>query len=320
MDLQYLLWLQSLRALTNNIFTNFFAFITTLGWSVLPYLIAIFIYWSLSKKHGRYILTTISLTDFIANVIKITACVYRPWIRSSEIQPVEAAKADSTGYSFPSGHTSVGTSLWGGIAVCNKKYPWIRNTCIALVLLIGFSRNYVGVHTPQDVLVAMTIACCMLWFSGKMLAWIDSDKKHATWFLIICVLIAVAVVVYANVKSYPMDYVDGKLLVDPAVMAQNGLGAAGNFLGFAVGLYLEQKYVQFSTDVSKQTKISRFIFGALVFIFLFYVVQGLLSTFMAAGFAKAISGFFQFFWIMYLYPCLFQKYEKKHPVPEPDAE
>jgi undecaprenyl-diphosphatase len=67
--------------------------------------------------------------------------------------------ATPTSYSFPSGHTLFATTFFGGLAVLlwpRLRHPAARAlvwlTCSALILLIGFSRVYLGVHYPSDVL------------------------------------------------------------------------------------------------------------------------------------------------------------------------
>ncbi|MBR1736945.1 MAG: phosphatidic acid phosphatase, partial [Firmicutes bacterium] len=54
-----------------------------------------------------------------------------------------------------------------------------------------------------------------------------------------------AVLVYIKTKSYPMDYVDGNLLVDPEKMMPDTFKAAGGFLGLIVGSYIERHYIEY---------------------------------------------------------------------------
>lgn len=74
-----------------------------------------------------------------------------------DFQIVEAARADATGYSFPSGHTQniVGTTA---SIFASRKETWVRIVCIVLMVLVPFSRMYLGVHTPLDVGVAFLTA------------------------------------------------------------------------------------------------------------------------------------------------------------------
>ena len=80
-------------------------------------LIPIFFYWFRDKRKGLYPLASYYFCMFLTPVIKLTACVYRPWVRDARILPAGDSIRTATGYSFPSGHTATAAPLAGGMAV-----------------------------------------------------------------------------------------------------------------------------------------------------------------------------------------------------------
>lgn len=64
-------------------------------------------------------------------------------------------------YGFPSGHTSVAVTVWGGLAILFRK-RWLTYLSIALIILIPFSRLYLGVHFIADVLGGYTLGGIIL--------------------------------------------------------------------------------------------------------------------------------------------------------------
>ena len=83
-------------------------------------------------------------------------------MRDPEFTIVESARAEATGYSFPSGHTQSAVGVFGGIARITPKV-FVRILCIAACILVPLSRLYLGVHTPADVGVSLIVAVIFIW-------------------------------------------------------------------------------------------------------------------------------------------------------------
>ncbi len=65
-------------------------------------------------------------------------------------------------YGFPSGHTSVAVTVWGALALMFRK-KWLTYLSIALIVLIPFSRIYLGVHFLADVIGGYVLGGLILW-------------------------------------------------------------------------------------------------------------------------------------------------------------
>lgn len=85
---------------------------------------------------------------------------------------------EETGYSFPSGHAMVSMCFYGMLVFITvrkiKSLIWrlvITSLAILLVLAIGISRIYLGVHYPTDVIAGYTAGAMWLFFCISLLAW-----------------------------------------------------------------------------------------------------------------------------------------------------
>ena len=149
----------------------------------------VLIFWSVDRSLGYRIIANCLSGHLVNNFLKLTACVYRPWIREHKLIPAPQAVESATGYSFPSGHTQMAMSFYGSIAVHFRSgNPLVCVLCTVMILLTGFSRNYLGVHTPQDVFVSIMIGLILLFISLTELSAevrISIPNRQASWLKII---------------------------------------------------------------------------------------------------------------------------------------
>lgn len=256
MDIQYLLWLQDLRIAANDALTPFMEWVSMFAVDYLI-LFAVFYYWYCDKKKGLYTLVAYYFCMVATPVIKLTACVYRPWIRDPRVVPAGDAIRTATGYSFPSGHTSTAAPIAGGMAVNTwekKSTRWISVLFALFILLTMFSRNYLGVHTPQDVLVGALESLLCLVLTAKLFRYLDAHPEKEDMLLLGGFIFCCLAILYITVKPYPMHYdAAGKLLVDPQKMMNDGYGDIGKMMGFIIARYVEKTWIRFDS-MKKGTK------------------------------------------------------------------
>lgn len=139
--------------------------------------------------------------------------------------------------------------------------------------------------------------------------WVDADEKRDFYILLASILMCVSIILYASLKSYPMDYVDGKLLVDPAKMILNSWGAGGEILGLGFGWYLERRYVKFSVDGSREEKIGRILVGGLLLAMIFYMGDAFFGLVLSQDIARFCARFLMTIYVIFLHPLWFSRVE-----------
>ena len=311
MDIDILLALQQFREGAGGFLADFLNKMTFLGELNSVLVIMAVVYWCVSKEFGSYLLMGWSGNRLVNGVLKVTACAYRPWIRDARIVPYGNAISTATGYSFPSGHPMNAGSVFGG-GVVRRDLPRLLRIMLAILLaLVGFSRLFLGVHTPQDVLVGIAAGLLVMALTARMMAWLEKHPEKDLLVAGIGVLLAAGVALYAGLKPYPEDYdATGKLLVDGAKMANDTFKGVGWCVGFLAGWVLERRFVGFTTDAPLMKRVTRLVVG----LFLFYIVSLILVPQLKAWIpgpaGTTISCFVQMFYIAFLFPLLIKRMEK----------
>ncbi|SFW47136.1 phosphatase PAP2 family protein [Selenomonas ruminantium] len=128
-------------------------------WLVLLLLLLIY---PKTRKLGMVAGLSFLLCVGVAEVIKNLVMRPRPFLTIAELVPLVKPPQS---YSFPSVHTVSSFSVaW--ILLWSQEGKAVRYTVFAFALLMAFSRLYVGVHYPSDVLTGMLLA-----FLGSYLVW-----------------------------------------------------------------------------------------------------------------------------------------------------
>ena len=301
MDIQYLLWLQEFRGSIHDALTPFMEWVSMFATTYLI-LVPVFYYWNRDKEKGLFTLISYYFCMLATPLIKLTACIYRPWIRSASIVPAGDAITTATGYSFPSGHTTTGAPLAGGMAVSlwgEKKTRWLSVIFVALILLTGFSRNYLGVHTPQDVLVALFLSAFSMLVTWKLMGYLQEHPDRENALLLGGFILCWAGIVYITFKSYPMDYTaDGKLLVDPQKMMNDGYGDIGKVMGFIVARYVEKTWIRFEPVKGGWKGVLLCLVGLAIMALIKEYLKPLFSGWLGSHWGKlAFSVFYTFYYI-----------------------
>lgn len=261
MDIDYLLLLQRFREGAGAFLAPLMDWVTKASVSFLPLAFLVMVYWAFDRKGGRRLLAGMSLSYLLNGFLKLTFCVYRPWIRDARIEPFGDAKVAATGYSFPSGHSTAATSRYGGVGLWLYRKGRRLLACVffLLILLTMFSRNYLGVHTPQDVIVGLVASSAMIVLGYGIERWSDADpgKRDRILFLI-GILVPVLCVAYYLLKAYPADLKpDGTLIVDYKKMLPDSFEGIGFVIAFSVCRYFERRGFDFEQVPWKD----RFVIG-----------------------------------------------------------
>ena len=310
MDISILLVLQEFRNGIGSVLTSFMTKMSLIGEMEVVLVIIALLYWCVSKSYGTYFLMGWSGNRVVNGLLKVTACVYRPWIRDPRVVPDGDALATATGYSFPSGHSMNAASLYGGGAIC-KELPRILRVSLAIIfILIAFSRNFLGVHTPQDILVGSAAGLLVMWLTMKLMERIEANPQMDIPVMCVVIAIAIAVAVFAAVKTYPEDYdAAGKLLVDGAKMAKDTFKGVGWYIGFFAGWVLERRYVRFTTDVPVIARMTRLVTGLLSYYAVTLILKAILNKYFSGVGVTILTTFIQTFFVTFIFPWCIKRFE-----------
>lgn len=312
LQLSYLLWLQNIRTITNNLLTPFFLSITTFGEHLILIITCAITYWCINKKLGTLLFLNCTISLMFNQLLKSIACIYRPWMLEPAIKPIAEALPYAGGYSFPSGHSALAVSCWGTIGLWNKDNKRLLIILILLCLSVAFSRNYLGVHTPQDVIIGLLSSLCILFILNYIFNQYIKEKHGYLLITASITLISLIIAVYCYLKSYPVDFDQaGQILISPDKSKWSGITKLGLVLGSCWGIYLENRFIKFDIkSYTSREKILKGIYGTLSLI-LILLTKPLWKQYCSPQTTEICLTLLISFYITFIYPYFYEKHLEK---------
>jgi len=133
-----------------------FKLVTFLGSTLAVAIFAALLYVAGYRREGILILATVIIGTLVLAPLKIAIHRPRPYLTLQEVVPLER----ETGMSFPSGHAERAFALASVLSNSSVK----RLVLYSYAILIAFSRIYIGVHYPLDVIAGGFIG----WVVGQI--------------------------------------------------------------------------------------------------------------------------------------------------------
>lgn len=238
----FILWVQSFAS---PLLDQVFLAITWLG-TIYGYLAILpLIFWSIDRSAGRrlffLVMTSVLVSAFFKNLFRV------PRPDPSLVRQPEP----ETSFSFPSDHAQTGGAVFWGFLASRVRRGWFTAVAVLMAFLLGFSRIYLGVHRPQDVVAGWLIGLLLLWAFLRL-----EPRLVQRWQqLSLGQQVAVAVLLpLLPLFLVPSDE-NGRY---PAEMAGR---VAGILIGGGLGSILEARTVGFRSDGVWWRRLLRYAVG-----------------------------------------------------------
>ena len=261
--------------------------LTNCGGELVFMAAAIIVFWCVSKSCGYYMLTVGFVGTIVNQFLKLVFRIPRPWVKDPDFQIVESARAEATGYSFPSGHTQNVFASFGCLGRWTRR-TWLRVVCALLIVVTAFSRMYLGVHTPLDVGVAFLMAAALLALFYPVFRSEQAMAKGMPWLLSAAVLLAVAFTFYMGGLRVDAASLDGSNFAHAQENAYKLLGAV---IALLPVYFLEKRYVKFETGAVWYAQIAKLVLGLGLAMAVKSVLKAPLNALLPGGAGDAIRYF-----------------------------
>ena len=293
-------FLYFLAGLRNDVLDVIISLLTNIGGEIVCVAAICILFYCIDKKTAYKLCLTYFVSGLAVKGLKIGFRIQRPWKLDPNFQAVESAKANASGYSFPSGHTQSGTALYMGLALHYKKI-WAYIAGLAITLFIMFTRMYLGVHTPKDVLVSFGVTLVIAFVVSIVYDRFAGSKRANIIIFALIEIISFALIGYS---AYIVA--TGKSSMEDAM---DGFKAAGAGVGFGLGWFVETTWANFDPKAVKNIwgHILKLVIGLGVAMLIKSLIK-LINP--ESCFINIIRYVLTTFWMIGIFPLLIKKFSK----------
>jgi len=278
-EIQIILFVQSI---SNSTIDVLFKAITYLGSETFYMLIVPIIYWCVSKKWGFRLSLLFSLSAFVNLFLKDLFCLPRPPASLVKILH-NGVTAETPG--FPSAHSQGTTTFWSYVAGETKK-RFLLCLGVIFIILVSFSRVYLGLHYPHDVIGGILIGLSITFFFIKIYDVIDKKSVSLSLLTRMTISICLPLVLFAFYHTLYSAKVFGFLV------------------GMGVGSTLENKYIRF---VEQAPPKKQFLKGLVGLVVLFIIRTGPKKILPTIYLCELLRYIIMGLWVFFFAPLIFKK-------------
>jgi len=219
---------------------SIFRAITFMGEEEFYLLLLPLLFWCIDSRLGACLAILLLFSSYLNADLKDLFQQPRPFNFNPNVQ-----LAYAEGFGLPSGHAQSSMIAWATIATWTRK-TWFWVAAIVLIVLIGFSRVYLGVHFPTDVLVGWSIGAALLGLYLALQPKIGNRLAQLSLCLQILLALAIPIVLF---------------LIHPVADTAAIMGALA---GVGVGLTLRHQYISLNISGTWWHCALRFLIGIAV--------------------------------------------------------
>ena len=222
---------EALQKLSSPLLDGVMGVLTEVGGKLIFLLVAIILYLCIDKKYAFQFVNVFFAGHMCVEVTKLLVARPRPYTYDSVISIGE----ETSGYSFPSGHTNSISNLSTQLSIKTKN-KWVILVGAILTFTVMFTRVYLGQHFLSDVLVGLLYGVSFAFLFTKL--WVllkDKEERLAYVTVPVCIIIAVL--------SYAFGFANKDFLV-----------ILGAYSAFSIGYVLEKRFVKYDVKSDKKYK------------------------------------------------------------------
>lgn len=257
-DSSFFAWLmdmlRSIAGIRSPFMNTVMSGITVLGQEAIPIVFAIVLMYCFSKRSGYKFMFMMSFGTAVNQALKMIFMIPRPWVIDPEFKIVESAREGATGWSFPSGHTQSAVIAYGGLASEIRK-KWAYAAAFILIILIGFSRMYLGVHTLFDVVVSLATGVLTIILTEALFRKFGDEPVFHTVIMGVASALSLALTIVV-------------LAADRTELYADNLGNAAMLFGLTFGVFcgsiIERRFINFETKAVWWVQIIKVALGVAV--------------------------------------------------------
>ena len=236
----------AVQVIRSPLLDAFFQGVTFLGDAEFYLLLAPIFIWCVDYRLGARLGIVFLASSYLNDLVKNLLAQPRPCALEPEVCVIEAE-----GYGIPSGHSQNAVVFWGIIAHWVGQ-AWAWAAAIFLMVLIGFSRVYLGVHFPTDVLagwaIGIVILAIYIAFGNRIERWLGGLSLSAQLTLALAIPLLLLAV-------HPTEVI---------------VQVAGALTGLAVGIALTMRYLEYDAGGPLWKRAARFLVGVAIVAAIFF--------------------------------------------------